>query len=191
MPGVYFPFPESASFTVIGLAGKAGSGKNYLARHALLPQGYFPVALADHFKVETVVFDGAPLDEVFFTTKSPTTRDLLQQRGTERGRQIHGEDIWIRHTESWLAAHVAKGWRRFVITDVRFPNEADWVRQLGGRMVQIVGRGGLEGALAMHPSETSLDDYPFFDMILDNSLAQGPYAAARLHRWVNDSPKGA
>lgn len=169
MPGVYYPIPNP--FHVIGLAGKAGSGKNYLARHALLPLGFFPIALADHFKVDAVVRDGAPLDEVFFTAKSPETRDLLQKRGTEEGRWVHGEDIWIKTMESWIAAHVAKGWSRFVVTDVRFRNEADWVRALGGCVVQVTGRGGLEGAMAHHPSEVELDDYEFFDAAIDNRPA--------------------
>lgn len=166
MAGVYYPIPSSVQ--IIGLAGKAGSGKNYLARHALLPLGFFPIALADHFKVEAVVRDGAPLGEVFFTAKSPSTRDLLQKRGTEEGRWVLGEDIWIKHMEAWIAAHVAKGWHRFVITDVRFRNEADWVKAMGGCLVELTGRGGLEGAMAQHPSEIDLEGYEHFDATIDN-----------------------
>lgn len=166
MSGVYFPIPGPVH--LIGLSGKAGSGKNYLARHALLPLGFFPIALADHFKVDAVVRDGAPLDEVFFTSKSEATRELLQKRGTEEGRWVHGEDIWIRTLEAWIAAHVAKGWNRFVITDVRFTNEANWVKLMGGMVVQVTGRGGLEGAMSQHPSEVDLDGYEGYDVVIDN-----------------------
>lgn len=169
MSGVYFPIP--APVHLIGLAGKAASGKNYLARHALLPLGFFPIALADHFKVDAVVRDGAPLDEVFFTTKSAETRDLLQKRGTEEGRWVLGEDIWIRTMEAWIAAHAAKGWTRFVVTDVRFVNEANWIKLMGGIVVNVTGRGGLTGAMAEHPSEVDLDGYESFDAVINNRPA--------------------
>lgn len=182
MPGVYFPLPQDIH--LIGMAGKAGSGKNYLARHALLPLGYFPIALADHFKVDVVVRDGAPTQEVFLGAKSPETRDLLQRRGTEEGRWVYGEDIWIRTLEAWLVAHVAKGWSKFVVTDIRFENEAEWTRLMGGKLVQVTGRGGLAGALAMHPSETGLDGYTNFDLTLDNSPQAGPYSVSELQQWA-------
>lgn len=169
MSGVYYPIPTNVH--LIGLAGKAASGKNYLARHALLPMGFFPIALADHFKVDAVVRDGAPLDEVFFTSKSEGTRDLLQKRGTEEGRWVHGEDIWIKTMEAWIAAHVSKGWQRFVVTDVRFTNEANWIKLMGGMVVQVTGRGGLAGALAQHPSEVDLEGYEGFDATIDNRPA--------------------
>jgi hypothetical protein len=185
MTSVYYPVPTDRRIHLIGMVGKAGSGKNYLAKHALLPAGYVPLALANHFKVDAVVRDGAPIDEVFFTQKSDETRALLQRRGTEEGRHVYGEDIWIRTLEAWIAAFVASGSTRFVITDVRFPNEADWVRQMGGKLVRVTGRGGLSGALSFHPSETALDDYPgAFDLTLDNSPAQGPYAVNALQQFA-------
>lgn len=184
MPGVYFNIPTDRHLQLIGMAGKAGSGKTYLAKHALLPIGFVPLAVANHFKVDAVVRDGAPLDEVFFTAKSDETREMLQQRGTEQGRHVYGEDIWVRTMEAWVAAFVAAGVHRFVVTDVRFPNEADWVKQLGGKLVRVLGRGGLEGPLAFHPSETALDDYPGIDLDLDNSAVQGPYAVNVLQKFA-------
>lgn len=186
MPGVYFDIPEAVQ--LIGLTGKARSGKNYLARHALLPLGFFPIALADHFKVDAVVRDGAPLHEVFLGEKSPETRDMLQQRGTEQGRNVYGEDIWIRTMEAWITAHLSKGWKRFVLTDVRFENEAQWVKMMGGHLVQVTGRGGLDGVLAFHPSETGLDSYTGFDLTIDNSPQSGPYAVSTLQQWARTLP---
>jgi hypothetical protein len=181
--GVYFNAIGEVD-QLIGLSGKAQCGKNYLARHALIPLGYLPIALADHFKVDAVVRDGAPMDEVFFSDKSPATRDLLQRRGTEEGRWVLGEDIWIRTLEAWISAHVSKGWRRFVVTDVRFANEAEWVKMMGGHVAQVVGRGGLGGSLALHPSETGLDDYPAFDAVINNSPDRIGSAVEDLRRFA-------
>ena len=63
----------------------------------------------------------------------------------------------------------------WIITDCRFPNEAQAVKQRGGIVIRV-NRGKTpvpEGALkAMvdrsHPSETSLDNYEF-DHVIDNN----------------------
>lgn len=182
--GVYYLTQTDKPLEIIGMSGLAKSGKNYLAKHALLPIGYIPLALANHFKVDAVVRDNAPYDEVFFTEKSPETRDMLQKRGTEEGRHVFGEDIWIRTLEAWIGSFVAAGAYRFVITDVRFPNEADWVKMMGGRVVRVEGRGGLDGPLAFHPSETALDGYDKFDLHLDNSPKNAAYAVNQLQKFA-------
>lgn len=161
------PAPSVLHPQVLGLSGKAGAGKNYLAREILVPRGYFPVSLADPFKV-TAVLQGAPMTECFFGEKSPETRALLQRLGTEEGRLVHGEDYWTQVASVWLAAHVAKGWPRFVVTDIRFPNEVDWIHSMGGQVWQITGRGGLSGSTSQHPSETALDGYTGFDHVIVN-----------------------
>lgn len=172
---------------IIGLSGKARSGKDYLAKNVIVPLGFLPLALADHFKVDAVVKRGAPIHEVFFGEKSPRTRRLLQLLGTEKGRNKMGEDVWCKHLEVWIARLSSQGVRRFVITDVRFPNEVDWIHSLGGKVYRVTGRGGITPrkpktwwekvkALfglwndpASHPSETALDGFIGFDRVIDNS----------------------
>lgn len=67
-----------------------------------------------------------------------------------------------------------------VITDLRYPNEADWIRHGGGlniRLEQVDPTdfyGGYkynEGAA--DPSERSLDDYPFFDHLFIREIFDG------------------
>lgn len=52
-------------------------------------------------------------------------RTTLQRQGTEAGRDVHGQDCWLR-----IARRKAEGLEKVVFTDVRFPNEAEFVRQL-------------------------------------------------------------
>ena len=51
------------------------------------------------------------------------------------------------------------------MTDVRFPNEAQRIKDLGG-VVWRVKRPGV-GPANYHESETALDDWPF-DAVLEN-----------------------
>jgi hypothetical protein len=90
----------------------------------------------------------------------PDVRRLLQRLGTEAGRDILGENIWVDTAFSRAAGG------RLVVTDVRFPNEAQGIRDRGGLVIRIERPG--VGPRNDHPSETSLIGYAF-DHVIDNS----------------------
>jgi hypothetical protein len=153
---------------LVGVGGKARSGKNYVAEHCLQTNGYVPLAFADAMKVQAVVDDGLSIAQAFFEEKTPETRHTLQQRGTENGWKIHGKDYWLRYAEAWAAAFASKGVRKIVVTDVRYTHEAQWIKDRGGLLVRVTGRGGLTGELSQHSSETALDDYADWDVVVRN-----------------------
>jgi hypothetical protein len=87
-----------------------------------------------------------------------TVREFLQTLGTNALRDQLHEDVWINalfsdfdDSSNWL------------ITDVRFPNEAEAIKNKGGILVRV-DRGLSTGD---HPSETALDDYEF-DYVIPN-----------------------
>lgn len=92
--------------------------------------------------------------------------------GTYRLREIIGDDLWvvlmqIRLTN--LEADMLNGSTpdaHIIVTDVRFPNEADLIRDMGGVMVRISRDGDLP--VDPHQSETALDDYQGFDVRIHN-----------------------
>ena len=100
-----------------------------------------------------------------------TPRLLLQLLGTECGRQIIHPNIWVNATMInyditnlyELQSHVESEpkYPNWIITDVRFPNEADAITKHGGINIRInkLGDGIYEQLL--HASETSLDNYKF------------------------------
>ena len=61
------------------------------------------------------------------------------------------------------ATWYARDW--LIITDVRFPNEAELVRELDGVLIRVERDTGLDDT---HDSETALDDYDHFDFRLKN-----------------------
>lgn len=166
MSSFYLPF---RSVDVIGLSGKAGSGKTYIAKVLHRSRGYVPLALADHFKVDCIARHGAPAEEVYGSSKSPDLRKLLQEAGTEKGRDVCGVDIWLRTLEAHMYGMWKAGVEKFVVTDIRFPNEVDWIHAMGGKVYRIIGRGGENAEAAMHRSEIALDEYQGFDGYIDNS----------------------
>ena len=66
--------------------------------------------------------------------KNPEVRRLLQHLGTEAGRDIHGEDCWIKKIMEQVDFYIED---KHVITGVRFQNEMDAITKRGGLMIWI------------------------------------------------------
>lgn len=117
---------------------------------------------AGEIKVE---WDQEALDESPSVTTSwdgwsITGRQYLQLYGTEAHREVFDTDFWIKQvTEQERDCDI------LVITDVRFPNEAEAIRQMGGEVWQIV-RGG-SGA-GNHASEKAISNY-LIDLVISNN----------------------
>lgn len=62
-----------------------------------------------------------------------TPRETLQKMGTEVGRDVFHQDFWILQMESRMRFYD----QPIVVTDVRFPNEIDWIRKVGGKVYEI------------------------------------------------------
>jgi hypothetical protein len=120
-----------SNLIVVGLAGRAGSGKNYVADHYFKPHGFLPVALADHFKA-TVAGRGLATYEEAFHTKPRQVRTLLQTEGTENGWMRWGPKVWPETLYTWMR-HWERNWgfHKFVVTDVRFPHEITALHERG------------------------------------------------------------
>ena len=89
----------------------------------------------------------------------PDVRRLLQRLGTEAGRDILGENIWVDTAFSRVSSD------KIVVTDVRFPNEVAGIRSRGGTVVRV--ERPRVGPRNDHPSETSLIGYNF-DIFINN-----------------------
>lgn len=125
---------------IIGLLGHQGVGKNYIAEK-ILPQilsqkNTLVLALADHFKVDCICKHGLAYDKAF-GKKDFKTRKLLQKVGTEEGRNVYGSDIWTNTTYTWMKIFHERGIERFIISDLRFQNEVDWIKEIGGIVIKI------------------------------------------------------
>lgn len=153
---------------VVGLTGYAGSGKDTAAA-GLIAAGYRPMAFADGVRELALAVDPWILVPLltpepmrlsllvakrgwhWAKTNVPEVRAILQNIG-KGVRDLVGSDSWVAAMGArWLAA----GRPDVVITDVRYPNEAAWVRRLGGFVIRIERPG--VGPANDHESETLVD----------------------------------
>lgn len=82
--------------------------------------------------------------------KNDEVRALLQRLGTEAGRNIIGEHLWVLLGEQSIEAAD----QPVVVTDVRFPNEVQMIRRRGGTLVWV-SRPDV-GPVNKHASEHSV-----------------------------------
>lgn len=88
----------------------------------------------------------------------PEVRSLLQKMGVA-ARELFGSDFWVEQAMRGVNAS-----DRVVFTDVRFPNEAEAIRDAGGILIKIV-RPGYSGD--DHESERALDEFEW-DHVISN-----------------------
>jgi hypothetical protein len=163
---------------IIGLTGRpvAGAGKDMLADYLAERYGYVKYAFAAPIKQLLNARFGWSMeqwkDRAWKETPSLmhgsagsnrrfSPRSWAQWLGTEVGRFI-SPMVWVDLMEREFRAHD----RRMVITDVRFDNEAERVRLLGGRVWCIVRPSAR--AIAPHISEQGVQS-KLLDALLANT----------------------
>ena len=150
--------------TVIGFTGFAQSGKDTAAGF-LIEQGFKRLAFADAlrdsvYNLNPIVLSAGPHASIrvknivdthgwdVAKVEYPEIRALLQRMGTEVGRELFGESFWVDRVLKQIT-----GMGNYVITDVRFPNEAAAIRSFGN-VYRIVRPG--TGAVNGHVSDTGI-----------------------------------
>ena len=167
---------------LIGLTGPAGCGKDTV-RAILEEHGYNGLAFADPIRhmlrelftsngICTSFMDARNLKEAPIPQLCTRYRHLAQTLGTEWGRSV-APDLWLRLAASYMgdlsnSGELATddGYARFVISDVRFANEADWVRQRGGVIWRI--NRPQAAPVRAHVSETEMQSIQP-DVCVDNT----------------------
>jgi hypothetical protein len=168
--------------TVLGISGWARSGKDTVADYLVENHGYVKVSFSTPMKEAMYRLNPRiTVNEVQNTAlrigvdiygweglkdRSPDIRGLLQRFGTEIGREMFSEDFWVDY-----ALNSIPDGGKAVISDVRYPNEADAIRQLGGKVYRVERDGVF--AANEHASEHALDAYKFDGKIQNNGTIQG------------------
>ncbi len=166
---------------IIGVCGKKRHGKDSVGRILKSQYGFKQTAFADAVKRVAMDVYGLSWDQCYgeeqekedlipYWDMSP--RQIMQLIGTEVGRNIH-KDTWVRHTLNNISAAAAgqhylrrddvnreffrskQLCSKWVITDVRFPNEAEAIWSQGGQIWKVQRPGS--SSEDAHASETSVD----------------------------------
>ena len=135
-------------FKVVGLTGKARSGKDTVADMAN-DLGYSKYALASPIKEGIGAMFGYffTADEIYGDKKENISEELgvsvryiAQILGTEFAREYISPDVWLMVADKFVGKcrhSYEKSRNGVVISDVRFPNEAEWVKEHGGVMIRV------------------------------------------------------
>ncbi len=171
---------------IIGLTGKMRAGKNTVADRLKVISDLPVVEVSfaaklkqsaaaalgctvedlERWKNDTRVMVDAVLeleDGVFIPVVPPSNvREYLQHYGTEAHRDVFGEDFWL---DAALPLTYSGGYddALYVVTDIRFQNEATRVLDLSGEVIRVVGP---EEETGDHPSEQVVDCH----LSIDNTV---------------------
>lgn len=146
---------------IIGLAGLKQSGKNTVASMLSAEYGFVEIAFADALRQALLILDplvyypsgysasGWPVKGTYHRLNKvisqvgwdyakenyPEVRRLMQVFGTEVGRALLGDNVWIDILAAELDLEDPS--ERYVITDVRFINEVEFVHRNSGSVIWI------------------------------------------------------
>ena len=152
---------------IIGLTGYAQSGKDTVANILVEKYGYTRIAFAD--KIREFLYDMNPMYDSIageprfvksavdrygwdVAKQDPHIRRLLQNTGVS-ARKTFGENHWV--VEAFKNIDRDKD---YVVTDVRFTNEAEWLKDIYNGQLWRIKRPGVE-AVNSHVSEHELANY--------------------------------
>lgn len=146
---------------LIGLSGKAGSGKDTVAQYLETVHEFIPIAYADPvkaglkamFRFDPEYLTDQEMKEQDIPGLGVSGRVLMQTLGTEWGRNLIDEDIWVNIARRKILMLDSYD---VVVTDVRFDNEAALIRELGGILVNVVRDEVRDVGILGHSSEAGL-----------------------------------
>ena len=187
---------------IIGICGFIGSGKDTIADYLVNVRQFRRMSFAGTLKDAVSAVFGWDRELLEGRTRESriwreqrdewwsqrlgrdiTPRQVLQQWGTEIGRQAYHDEIWVASLENRLR----NSQNNVVITDCRFPNEIQAIRQAQGLVIRV--RRGPEpvwydlavaanrgdwvareqvNSLLVHASETAWVGTEF-DAVIDNN----------------------
>lgn len=144
--------------SVIGLCGCKGSGKDTVAEILSIDKNYHPVSFASTVKdVVSIVFnydrnmlDGTTIESRLWreevdhwwanklNIENFTPRLSLTLIGTDVMREYISKDIWILNLNRKVDKLLAEG-KKVIITDIRYSNEFNMVKDImGGKVYRVL-----------------------------------------------------
>ena len=159
----------------IGITGVAGSGKNAVAEILEHELGTFkgdydytariiPLAkplkeaIAALFDIPATVLEDREVKESKEKLTGLTYRKIMQLFGTEFVRVHFGSDFWTKRLDQVVKEGEENFYLEYVIVpDVRFQNEADFIKSKGGVLLKVVRPDNPFAIESSHASEAEVN----------------------------------
>lgn len=165
----------------------ARMGKSTATRFLTEGLGFSNVKFADPLKAMTRCFleqIGVPKDQIEdfveghrkeeplteFGFDNLTTRKIMQTLGVEWGRTQIDPNVWTT-IAARKARKIMKDGKRVVIDDLRFPNEYDLVKSMGGE-AWCIYNPRVELPVSGHPSEGLLSNHAFDKALINDQTIE-------------------
>lgn len=199
------PLPEELRplAPLVGIIGRKRAGKDTVAGQLISEFGVQRLAFAD--RLRRVLYGVNPILHRYeyhtgghrtlrvqdlvdargweVAKDNPEVRRLLQEIGTVYRNEVD-QDAWVTPVLA-EADQLRRQGVPVVITDVRFPNEAEAVKAAGGKLVRVYRPGQLEDAASLHISETALDECLVdYGIVNDGDLEYLLDRASEFGRWL-------
>jgi len=180
---------------IIGISAKMRCGKTTLTNMFLKKHPkYIKVSFANILKEESAFMYDYPDEwnyskegklQIVNHKKLPRenmmVREILQWHGTDFRRK-QDPNYWTKRMRKFISIYPLF----VIIDDVRFKNEADFVKDHDGRLIRINPfREWKPGPFASHKSETDLDSYREFDLILTPKFGQLKLCLPSIEELIN------
>ena len=191
---------------LIGICGPAGSGKDTLADGIAAMDIYFKYAFADPIKAAiNIMFGFGPAHwenrgwkEEVLPWIGVSPRTLAQSLGTEWGRDMVDQELWLKIAQQKFAkidgtARMEHGrilGLGMIIPDVRFDNEAQWIKDAGGLLLKI-DRPSMEISESSHATEAGVDPALIDAVIVNDGPPSVMVMAARKVLWESSGVSAA
>ncbi|MBJ2129078.1 hypothetical protein JC525_09025 [Alteromonas sp. IB21] len=141
---------------IIGLTGKARSGKDTVAEHLKEAYKFHHYWFSKPMKEAAASIFGWDARHLYGGLKEEvdplygvSPRVALQTLGTEWGRNSINSDLWILRAQKEMEQHT-----NIVISDCRFDNEAEAIIEAGGIVIEISRESANQ--VAAHSSESGI-----------------------------------
>lgn len=170
---------------LIGLGHKKGSGKSTVASILERDFGFKRMSFAKKLKESLENIFEFNKEQLYGKDKEKidpywgfSARDAMTKCG-DGFRELMGQDLWCKAIEREIKSRLKKG-QRIVIDDVRYRNEVDFIRSLGGvnwkihrPKVSNLFETIFQSILTKfsHKSEVDLDDYTDWDRVILNDFS--------------------
>jgi hypothetical protein len=178
---------------LIGLGYKARVGKGEVAGYLCKHFGFTEMSFAGKLKQACAIIFGLSECQLYGNMKEildpfwrDTPRNIMQKVGTECMRKGYRDDVWVQALKRDVCGvgGLAHQSRNCVVSDVRFPNEAEAIKSWGGVLVRVIRPDAPWITTPQHASETSLEGWRGWDHILDNG-GDLPQLYARIEQMMN------
>jgi len=148
---------------IIGLSGKARTGKSTVSKYLQDKFNFTEYAFADELKFYAEKYGNFTKEELY-GNKTPECRRMLQAIGSVLREEVD-KDYWVNKLRPTLLYATSN----IVISDVRMLNEADLIKEFDGYLIRIERENANIEYGKTHISETHLDNYNEWDFIINNN----------------------